>query len=145
MYQKVRPVLKFLWKNLSDGTLKPRKIKSKVFLDWISKKCVKFQKEILKSNTWFHLLKLLRTNSRIRPIRPISSIKPISPIRSRQQGSCDGTFDCSTCDDFGNIGLNFIEKCAQWAQSAWLVTIKVGSIISKIVTSWTIKCAITTL
>merc|ERR1719400_1166207 len=37
-----------------------------------------------------------------------------------------------------------IEKCAQWAQSTGLVTIKVESIISKIITSFAIKCAITT-
>ena len=45
LFQTVRPVLKFLWKNLSDGTLKLSKIKLKVFLNWISKKCVKFQKK----------------------------------------------------------------------------------------------------
>ena len=33
IFQKVRPVLKFLWKNLSDGTLKLNKIKLKVFLN----------------------------------------------------------------------------------------------------------------
>ena len=36
MYQKERPVLKSLWKNLSDDTLKPRKIKLEVFLNWTS-------------------------------------------------------------------------------------------------------------
>ena len=44
MSQKVSPVLKFLGKKLLDGTLKPRKIKLEVFLNWISKKSVKFQK-----------------------------------------------------------------------------------------------------
>ena len=36
--QKVSPFLKSLNKNLSDGILKPGKIKLKVFLNWISKK-----------------------------------------------------------------------------------------------------------
>ena len=36
-----------------------------------------------------------------------------------------------------------IEKCAQWAQSTGLVTIKVESVISKIITSSTIKTSIT--
>ena len=49
--QKVRPVLKFLWKKLSDGTLKPSKIKLEVFSNWISKQCVKFQKK-LHHTTW---------------------------------------------------------------------------------------------
>ena len=44
--QKIRPVLKFLGKKLSDGTLKPEKIKLEVFLNSKSKKCVKFQKKI---------------------------------------------------------------------------------------------------
>ena len=44
--QKVRPVLKFLWKKLSDGTLKPRKFKLEVFLNWLSKKSVKFKKPL---------------------------------------------------------------------------------------------------
>ena len=71
MYQKGRPVLKFLWKNLSDGTLKPRKIRSEVFLNSKSKKWVcahdyfilvskffqswhflHFQKEILNDRDW---------------------------------------------------------------------------------------------
>ena len=43
--QKVRPVLKALWKKLSDGTLKHRKIKFEVFSNWRSKKCVKFKKK----------------------------------------------------------------------------------------------------
>ena len=42
--QKVRPVLKFLNKNLSDDILKPSKIKLKIFLNWISKKSVKSEK-----------------------------------------------------------------------------------------------------
>ena len=50
--QKVRPVLKFLWKKLSDGTLKPRKIKLEVFLNWISKNCVKFKKKIAPCPKW---------------------------------------------------------------------------------------------
>ena len=33
--QKVTPDLKFLGKKLSDGTLKPKKIKLEVFLKWI--------------------------------------------------------------------------------------------------------------
>ena len=37
IFQKVRPVLKTLWKNLSDGTLKLNKSKLEVFLNWISK------------------------------------------------------------------------------------------------------------
>ena len=37
IFQKVRPVLKYLRKNLSDGILKLSKIKLKVFLNWISK------------------------------------------------------------------------------------------------------------
>merc|ERR1719400_1183828 len=36
-----------------------------------------------------------------------------------------------------------IENCAQWAKSTGLVTIKVESIISKIITSFTIKTSIT--
>ena len=44
--QKIRPVLKSLGKKLSDGTLKPGKIKLEVFLNSKSKKCVKFQKKI---------------------------------------------------------------------------------------------------
>ena len=43
--QKVSPVLKFLGKKLSDGTLKLRKIKLEVFLNLKSKKGVKFQKK----------------------------------------------------------------------------------------------------
>ena len=42
--QKVGPVLKFLNKNLSDGTLKPGKIKLEVFLNLKSKKGVKSEK-----------------------------------------------------------------------------------------------------
>ena len=38
------PVLKFLNKKLSDGSLKPGKIKSEVFLNLKSKKVVKLQK-----------------------------------------------------------------------------------------------------
>ena len=42
--QKMSPVLKFLNKKLSDGSLKPGKIKSEVFLNLKSKKVVKLQK-----------------------------------------------------------------------------------------------------
>ena len=42
--------MKFLWKKLLDGTLKPRKIKLEVFLNWRSKKCVKFQKKFAPYN-----------------------------------------------------------------------------------------------
>ena len=42
--QKISPVLKFLNKNLSDGTLKPGKIKLEVFLNLKSKKGVKSEK-----------------------------------------------------------------------------------------------------
>jgi hypothetical protein len=45
-FQKVRPVLKTLQKNLSDGTLKLSKIKLEVFLNSILKKCVKLKKNI---------------------------------------------------------------------------------------------------
>ena len=44
--QRIRFVLKFLNKNLSDDILKPSKIKLEVFLNWISKKNFKFQKKI---------------------------------------------------------------------------------------------------
>ena len=44
IWQKVSPVLKFLNKNLSDGTLKLGKIKLKVFLNSKSKKNVKSEK-----------------------------------------------------------------------------------------------------
>ena len=36
--QKVRPILKSLWKKLSDSNLKLRKIKLELFLDWILRK-----------------------------------------------------------------------------------------------------------
>ena len=52
---KSKPCLKSLNKNLSDGTLKPGKIKLEVFLDLKSKKGVKFQKK--KKNLPF-LLKI---------------------------------------------------------------------------------------
>ena len=42
---KSKPCLKSLNKNLSDGTLKPGKIKLEVFLDLKSKKGVKFKKK----------------------------------------------------------------------------------------------------
>ena len=45
--QKVTPDLKFLEKKLLDGTLKPGKIKSKVFLNSMSKKVSNSKKEIL--------------------------------------------------------------------------------------------------
>ena len=44
IWQKVSPVLKSLNKNLSDGTLKPGKIKLEVFLNSKSKKNVKSEK-----------------------------------------------------------------------------------------------------
>ena len=54
--QKVSPVLKFLNKKLLDGTLKLGKIKFKVFLNWISKKSVKFPPKILPFDSTMRLL-----------------------------------------------------------------------------------------
>ena len=47
IFQKVTLVLKTLWKNLSGGTLKLNKVKSEVFLNWLSKQFLKQQKIFL--------------------------------------------------------------------------------------------------